>query len=305
MKIFLAGATGAIGKRVVPALVRLGHHVTGVARSSQKAAALRSAGADAIEVDLFDPAAVMPAVAGHDIVINLATSIPPSSRALMPGAWRMTNEIRRQVSRNLSDAARQAGVRRYVQESFGPAYPDCGERWIQESTPMAPVRYNRGIADAESAVLAFSAHGREGVTLRFAYFYGADSGFTQDMIRWVRKGWAPAPGRPDGYISSISHDDAAAAVIAALDLPPGTYNVSDDEPVTRREFFESLAARLGVRPPRFAPAWTARLLGSIGEMLARSQRMSNARLRETGMWRPEYPSIREGWGPVLAALPRH
>jgi 2-alkyl-3-oxoalkanoate reductase len=304
MKILIAGATGVIGKRVVPQLLRDGHQVTAVARSPEKAAALLHAGAKPIVVDLFNSGAVSSAVAGHEIVINLATSIPPSSRALMPGAWRMTNEIRRHVSVNLSHAALHAGVRRFVQESFAPAYPDRGNRWIDESTPLAPVSYNGGVADAEAAASAFSAAGGQGVTLRFAYFYAADSDFTQDMIRFVRKGWAPTPGRPDGYISSISHDDAAAAVMAALQLPAGPYNVCDDEPVTRRDFFESLAARLGVRRLRFAPPWTARLFGSLGETLARSQRMSNARLRDTGLWRPQYPSIREGWGQVLAEAGR-
>ena len=100
-------------------------------------------------------------------------------------------------------------------------------------------------------------------------------------------------------MSSVSHDDAADAVVAALDLPRGVYNVGDDEPVTRRDFVNSLAAAVGAPSPKFAPAWTARLLGSKGETLGRSQRISNRKLREASSWCPRYPSVREGWTAVV------
>jgi nucleoside-diphosphate-sugar epimerase len=246
-------------------------------------------------VDLFDAGAVAAAVRGCDVIINLATSIPPSSRALLPGAWRATNRIRKHVPRILVDVARRTGVRRVIQESFAPAYPDCGDRWIDETTPVAPVRYNSGVADAEAAVQSFG----EGVVLRFAYFYGPDSDFLQDMIRYARKGWAANIGDPDAFISSVTHDDAAAAVVAALTIPPGTYNVADDEPVTRREFFRLLAETVGAPSPRFPPAWTKHLLGGLGRTLARSQRISNRKLRATGAWAPRTPSVREGFSRML------
>ena len=140
------------------------------------------------------------------------------------------------------------------------------------------------------------------MVLRFAFFYGHDSSFTHDMISYVRKGWAPALGSPSGYVSSISHDDAAHAVVAALDLPGGVYNVVDDEPLRRREFFDTLAAALGVAPPRFPPAWLSRITGSIGETLARSQRISNARLKRHGDWRPRTPSVRQGWPTLVERM---
>ncbi len=119
-----------------------------------------------------------------------------------------------------------------------------------------------------------------------------------------RRGWAPALGSPESFISSVSHDDAAAAVAAALDVPAGIYNVCDDRPVRRREFTDALAAALHVPPPRFVPTWVARLAGSLGETLARSQRIANRKLRGASPWAPRYPSVVEGWQAVLAELPR-
>src|SRR5439155_17910909 len=146
--------------------------------------------------------------------------------------------------------------------------------------------------------------GRSGVVLRFAGFYGPDAVTTRDTVDMARRGWAPLPGSPEGYVSSIAHDDAATAVVAALGVPAGAYNVTDDEPVRRRDYVGSLAAALGVAPPRFLPAWTARLMGSAGALLSRSERMSNRKLRTAAPgWRPKYHSVREGWSAVVAAAP--
>jgi 2-alkyl-3-oxoalkanoate reductase len=302
MNIFVAGATGVLGSRVVPQLIAGGHRVTAVARSERKAKRLGEAGAKPVAVDLFDSEAVHGAVRGHDVVINLATQIPPSSRAMLPGAWRATNALRTRAAQILSDAAAGAGAGRFVQESFAPTYPDRGDRWITEDEPIAPARYNRGVAHAEAAAQRFTNAGGTGVVLRFAYFYGADSDFSKDMIAFVRKGLAPTPGRRDAYVSSISHDDAAAAVLSALDVPAGIYNVADDEPVTHDEYFATLAELLQVSPPRFLPPWTTRLFGSLGETLARSQRISNAKLKAASGWTPRYRSIREGWRAVIREL---
>lgn len=295
MRVFVTGATGVVGRRVVPALLERGHSVTAVTRSAAKGAALEHLGATPREIDLFDPAAVREAVRGHDAVINLATHIPPSSRAFLPGAWLENARIRTHVSANLAEAAVAAGASRVVQESFAPIYADGGAEWLDEQSPVRAARYNRSVLDAEEAAARFTAAGGTGVVLRFALFYGPDSGYTLDTIRFLQKGWAPAVGDPAGYVSSISHDDAAAAVLAALELPPGTYNVADDEPVTRREYYGSLAAALGLPAPKFPPRWLWRLGGSVGETLARSQRISNRALRTASGWRPRFPSVREGW----------
>jgi nucleoside-diphosphate-sugar epimerase len=287
MRIFVAGATGVIGSRVVPRLIALGHEVTALSRSEANRAAIEGWGAR--------PSPEL-ALAGHDAVINLATHIPPSSRALMPGAWRATNALRRALPPRIARAAAEAGVRRYIQESFAPAYPDRGSEWIDETVPFATGRYNSGLDDAEAAVRGF---GGDGVVLRFGFFYGPDSDFMRDIVKMVRKGWSPTMGSPEGYQSSVSHDDAAEAVIAALALPRGTYNVVDDEPLTKRDLVDSLADRLGVPHPRFLPSWLPLLFGSLGRTLARSQRISNRKLREASSWRPRYPSVREGWGAGL------
>ena len=302
MRIFLTGATGVIGRRALPLLIGAGHSVTAVVRRPQSHAELVRAGATPIEVDLFAADAVRKAVAGHDAVVNLATHMPAGYRAFLPGAWAENDRVRRFASANLVDAAMAGGATRFIQESFAPVYPDSGNAWIDERTPIAPVRYNRTVADAERSAERFSGSGGAGVVLRFAMFYGPDSWFTRDLIGYVRRGWAPIPGVADAYTSLVSHEDAAAAVVAALGVPPGTYNVVDDEPLRRREFFDSLAGVLGVAPPRLPPPWLKYLFGSLGEMLARSLRISNRKLRDACGWAPRYPSMREGWPAVVAAL---
>ncbi|HZP87757.1 MAG TPA: NAD(P)-dependent oxidoreductase [Burkholderiales bacterium] len=303
MKVFVTGATGVVGRRAVPLLVRAGHRVTAVARSADKAKRLERLGVLPVGVDLFDRRALREALPGHDVVINLATHIPHSTaRLLLPGAWRENDRIRRVGSANLVDAALAAGVQRFIQESFAPVYPDCGDAWIDETTALEPARFNASITDAETAAQRFGDRGRIDIVLRFAAFYGPDAYQTRDMIKAVRRGWAPVPGRPDAFFSSISHDDAASAVVAALKLPRGIYNVVDDEPLPRREVGATLAAALGVRPPRALPAWFIRLTGSLGELMSRSQRISNRKLRNASAWVPKYPSLREGWREVLQAL---
>jgi nucleoside-diphosphate-sugar epimerase len=275
-------------------LVAARHEVTAIGRTAEKRAALDRQGATPVAASLFDPDQLRRAVADHDVVINLATSIPPASRALMPGAWRATRRVRGIGAPNLAAAAAAAGATRLIQESFAPIYEDAGDLWIDETSPIRPARYNGAVMDAERAATAFTGDGRAGVVLRFAYFYGPDSGFLQETIVSVRKGWAPAFG-PDGFISSIAHDDAASAVVAAMDVPAGTYNATDNEPVTKREFYRSLAETLDVAPPRFPPAWLSHLAGSLGETLARSQRMSNRKFRQASGWSPRYASVRDGW----------
>ena len=302
MRIFVTGATGVIGRRLIPQLVRLGHSVTAIGRSAESRERLRVAGATPSAVDLFAPDAVRDAARGHDAVINLATSIPPSSRALRRAAWRENDRVRRIVSGHLVDAALSGGAQRFIQESFAPIYPDRGDEWIDESVPVRPAAYNRSVLDAEAAAERFTRNGRIGVVLRFAFFYGPDGDFTRDMIRFVRKGWAPVLGSPQAFMSSVSHDDAATAVIAALSTRAGIYNVVDDEPLRRREYYDSLATALGVEPPKYPPAWLARFAGSVGETLSRSQRISNRRFREHANWRPAAPSAREGWRRLVVRL---
>jgi nucleoside-diphosphate-sugar epimerase len=246
-------------------------------------------------MNLFDRESVRRAVRGHDAIVTLATHMPPSTfKMLLPWAWRENDRVRREGSASLVDAAIAEGVARFVQESFAPVYPDCGDAWIDEGAPLSPVRYNRTVVDAERSAERFTASGGVGVVLRFAGFYGPDAFTLHAMCDMVRRGWSPLPGAPDGFASSVAHDDAAAAVVAALGIPAGAYNVVDDEPVRRREYAGVIAATLGVAPPRPTPAWMTRLMGSVGELLSRSERMSNRKLRAASAWVPKFPSVRVG-----------
>jgi nucleoside-diphosphate-sugar epimerase len=200
----------------------------------------------------------------------------------------------------LVEAAISAGVTRFVQESFAPVYPDCGDQWIDESVPIQPVRYNQTVADAEAAAASFSGGGRAGIILRFGAFYGPDALQTTELIKCVKRGFAPLPGPENAYLSSVSHDDAASAVAAALELPAGIYNVVDDEPLTHRELVDSLAHVLGVRSPKLPPRWMTPLFGVAGQVTRRSQRISNRKLREASEWSPRYRSAREGWKAITS-----
>jgi nucleoside-diphosphate-sugar epimerase len=220
---------------------------------------------------------------------------------MLPGAWSENDRIRKIGSANLADAASDCGARIFIQESFAPVYPDRGDAWIDETVPIAPVRYNRSVADAEHAAASFTERGGSGIVLRFGNFYGPDAEQVAASIRFVRRGWAPLPGRADDFISLVSHDDAAAAVVAALDCPPGIYNVIDDEPMRRGDFYGLLAQALHVAAPRIPRRWLAGLMGSVGRLLARSQRISNRKLRATG-WAPRYSSVREGWPATLREM---
>ena len=303
MRVFVTGATGVVGRRLVPLLLAEGHEVTAVGRSPAKREALARVGATPVEVSLFDREGLARAVGGHQAVINMATRIPSSAgRLLLPGAWKENDRIRREGAANLADAAMAAGAERFIQESFAPVYADGGDRWIVESWPQKPVRYNRTVLDAERAVAAFTATGGVGVTLRFGGFYAADAFQVRDGIRLIRKGWSAMPGPPAAFLSSIHHDDAASAVVAALRARAGAYNVTDDEPVRRREYVDLLAAAIGAPPPKFFPQWLVRLGGSLAELLTRSLRISNRKLREETGWAPAFPSVREGWPAVVRSL---
>lgn len=303
MKVLVTGATGVVGRRLVPLLGRDGHHVTAVARSPVARAELAGRGVTAIDVDLFDPRAVRQAIDGHDAVVNLATHIPGSSTTMfLPWAWRENDRLRRDASATLVDACIAAGVSRFVQESFAPVYADRGDQWIDETQPIKPVRYNRTVADAEASAERFTRLGGTGIVLRFAAFYGSDAFQTTEMISWVRKGRAPMPGAATAYISSVSHADAATAAAAALTLPAGTYNVVDDQPVTHRAFFDLMADAIGVAPPKLPPSWLTPLFGSLGEMASRSLRISNRKLKAASDWRPIYESVRQGFPAVFAEM---
>jgi nucleoside-diphosphate-sugar epimerase len=300
MNVFIAGGTGVVGRRALKLLVAAGHTVTALARSPGSAELVERLGATPVTVDLFDSEAVRRAVEGHDAVVNIATKIPSMARAGLPGVWRENNRIRSTGARNLVDAALAAGATRYVQESFAPAYPDRGDEWIDENVRLEPSPYARTVLDAEREAGRFTDSGGMGVVLRFGLFYGPDGTHAESTFKAARRGFAAVIGPPDAFLSSITTDDAASAVLAALGAPAGTYNVVDDEPLMRKDFVQALANALGRDRLRTVPASMVRLGGSKVEMLMRSQRISNRRFRDAAKWAPAYPSGREGWPAIVA-----
>jgi nucleoside-diphosphate-sugar epimerase len=280
-----------------------GHEVTAMVHSGRQVAELQRVGARTVTADLLNFESLLRAVEGHEVVLNLATHMPPTTLLMfVPAAWQENDRIRRDGSANLARAASQVGAHRFIQESFAPVYPDRADKWIHESDPIEPASYNRTVADAEQSAERFSQSGKAGVVLRFAMFYGPDARQMQDFVRFARLGFAPLLGPSDSFLSSISHDDAAAAVLTAIHAPPGVYNVGDDDPVTHRDYVNALATAMHLpRSPALPPPWTANLAGPVGKMLARSLRISNMKLRNAG-WAPKYRSVREGFAATVAEM---
>lgn len=302
MKWFVAGATGVVGRRAVAALVKGGHDVTGVARSDERAATLSALGAVPVILDVFDSTEMRRVVEGHEVVCNLATHIPPISRAALPRAWAENDRIRREVSRNLVDAALATGATRYVQESIAFMYEDRGDLWIDEDVPLDPPTRGRAVVEAEAQVHRFTEGGGAGVVLRFGQFYAADASHSLAMVSLVRKRLPALPGPPGAYSPPIHGDDAGAAVAAAAQVTAGFYNVVDDEPVTREEYNRVVAASVGAKPPLLTGAAALKVGGEAGRFYGRSQRVGNARFRQAAGWAPRYPSVREGWPAVAAEM---
>jgi nucleoside-diphosphate-sugar epimerase len=304
-RVFVAGATGVLGWRAVRALVVAGHEVTGIARTDEKAALLRSLGATPVRVDLFDEGAVRDVAAGYEAVLNLATHVPPPAEATRRSAWAEHERIRSEGARILVDAALAGGATVYVQESLAFAYEDGGDRWLDEDTPLmaggAATAVRAG--EAETARFTAAGGGRRGVALRFGQFYAPDSTHTEALVRLARRGMSMHVGGADGYAPAISCDDAAAAVVAALDAPAGVYNVVDDEPMTRRQLDAVMVAAVGgrklVRPPEAA----LKVGGDDAAIFRLSNRASNARFKQATGWAPRYPSARAGYAALAAAVP--
>jgi nucleoside-diphosphate-sugar epimerase len=305
MRVFVAGASGAIGTQLVPQLIESGHEVIGTARSPANLERLRALGAEPLVLDLLDPRAVGRAVreAEPDAVVHQATALADVrfSRNL-DRAFEQTNRLRRQGTDALLAAAHEAGVRRFVAQSFANfRYARVGGPVKREEDPLdpAPVPGMRLTAAAmtylDEAVLAAG-----GVVLRYGSFYGAD---TDGLIEPVRKRRFPIVGSGDGVSSFVHLDDAAAATVLALEQDgPALYHVVDDEPAPVREWLPVLAAALGAKPPRRYPIRLARLFAGEGAVMmgttARGAGNEKAK-RELG-WAPRHPSWRDGFAAAYA-----
>jgi nucleoside-diphosphate-sugar epimerase len=281
-KVFVTGATGVLGRRLVPRLVEAGHRVSAVARSAEKAAAVRAAGATPIEIDLFDRSALCAALKGHDSVAQMATNIPTGRAAADPAAWHANEALRREAAPTIAGAATDVGVGRYIQESITFPYLDGDDQWIDEAFARDYESTDDPVAAAEAAAFGVTAAGGVGIVLRFAMFMAADSAHTIGFYSGAQRGVFTMAGDLEGYTSFIHMDDAAAAVVAALSIPAGTYNVAEPDPVRRSAHRDALCAAVGRSQldPMATPA------GAGPARLARSQRISSRHLSEASSWTP-------------------
>jgi UDP-glucose 4-epimerase len=291
--IVITGSTGVIGHRAVRELLNAGHRVSGVTRSPRGRRLLEGLGAQAIEADVFDQAALTTAFAGADTVVNLLTHIPPADRMAVPGAWDENDRLRREASAVMARAAEAAGARRLVQESLAFLYDDGGDAWLDEHAPVTSSPPTVTALTAEANAERFAG---DTVVLRFGLFIGPDSGLTQADIEAARAGVSPTLGPRQAYRPTVWLDDAATAVAAAVRAPAGTYNVADADPATSAEIDAALAAAVG--RDRLRPATDEVPPGR--EAMARSQRVSSRRLREATGWAPRVRSGTDGWRLILA-----
>ena len=296
MKIFIAGATGVIGRSATAALVQAGHLVTATARSSDKAALVQRLGARPVEVDLYDAVALRNAVAGHDAVLRLTTKIPPINSMRNAEAWKENNRLRTEGARFLVDAALAETVPTYIHESVTFVYADGGSEWLSEESPVdANSKILQAALEGEQEAERFTSAGARGIVLRFAGFYGPAAPSTTDMLKMAQKRMFPQVGPGTNYFSSIYVADAATAVAAALLAPAGIYNVCDDEPVPFADYQRALTDAVGAPRPLHLPAVLGKwMFGEVWNYFSRSQRVSNKKLKDATGWKPSVPSVREG-----------
>jgi nucleoside-diphosphate-sugar epimerase len=319
MKVFVAGATGVLGRSLVPQLVARGHEVVGMTRSASKQDLVRSLGARPVVADALDPDAVARAVASAEpeVIVHQLTalsgkmSIRDARHPDRSSLTIMTNRLRTEATDHLLAAGRAVGARRFVAQSFGAF------RWAREGGPVLaeaePIDPNPpgalraglvGILHIERAVPAIEWG--EGLVLRYGGFYGPGTAISlapdAQMAAAIRKRQFPIVGAGDGVWSHVHIQDAVAAAVAAVDHGrPGVYNVVDDEPAPVRVWLPVLAGALGAKPPRRVPRWLARL--AAGEtatlMMTESRGASNAKAKRELGFQPGYPSWRQGFAQGL------
>jgi nucleoside-diphosphate-sugar epimerase len=307
MKVVLAGASGAIGRRLVPQLVEAGHQVTAITRSKEKLSELYDLGAEPVLCDVFDAGRLgsVVAQAEPDTVINQLTDLPQSLNPRKLGEYyAANNRVRREGTRNLLDAARGAGVRRFLvqgaaywyAQTGGPVKTEEAPLYLEAPAPIGPAVET--IKEVEDAVL--SADGIEGIVLRYGMFYGPGTWYAKDgdIGRQVRKRRYPMIGHGEGTYSFIHVDDAASATVAALERArPGVYNVVDDDPATAAEWMLVYAEVLGAKRPPRVPAFVARLIAgdAIVKWSLGLRGASNERIKRELGWHPRYESWRRGF----------
>jgi nucleoside-diphosphate-sugar epimerase len=311
MKVFVAGATGAIGQQLVPRLVAAGHEVTGMTRSASKQQRLRDLGAEPVGADALDADQVAEAVgrAQPDVIVHQLTSIGPMDLRHFDQAFAMTNRLRREGTDHLLSAGQAVGVRRFVAQSFFAAYERVGGpvKTEEDSFGVGAAKEMRqtvaAIKHVEDAVLA--ASWTEGIVLRYGGFYGPATSLGPDgeQTEAVRQRKFPVVGDGGGVWSFIHIADAAEATVAAIEHGRrGVYNVVDDEPAQVAEWLPELARTLGAKKPMHVPRFVGRLLtGEIGvAMMTELRGASNAKARRELGWAPAHASWRQGFAELTA-----
>ena len=308
MKVFVAGGGGAIGKPLIPKLVARGYEVVGMARSRMSGDRLRGLGVDVVIADALDRPSVIKAVvqARPEIIIHQLTALSQmKSLRNFDREFALTNRLRTDGTDHLLEAARRAGVRRFIAQSYGNwNYQRSGSATKTEDDPFdpnPPVNQKHSLAairHLEAAVLG--ADGIEGIALRYGNFYGPGNGISEEgeIAAQVRRRRLPIIGDGGGIWSFVHIDDAATAAVAAIERgDPGVYNIADDTPAPVADWLTELARALGAKAPRHVPVWLGRL--AAGEvtvsMMTEIRGTSNAKAKRELGWTPRYPSYRDGF----------
>jgi nucleoside-diphosphate-sugar epimerase len=309
MRVFVAGATGALGKQLVPMLVAEGHEVVGTTRTEKNFAVIRAAGAEAVTMDGLDPRSVRAAVtaARPEVVIHQLTALAGNlDIRKFERSFALTNRLRTEGTDHLLAAAREVGARRFLAQSYA-GWPGArvGGPVKTEADPFDPnpPAQMKSTLDAiryvEERVV-----GAGGLALRYGGFYGPGTSLDRDgeQITMIRQRKFPMIGAGTGVWSVVHIRDAARATALAVTRgAPGVYNIVDDDPAEVREWLPFLVRRLGAKPPLRIPAWLARLLvGDHAVSMMNSVRgASNAKARAELGWEPEFPSWRQGFAATL------
>lgn len=299
MAVFIAGATGVLGRRVVKLLVAKNVPVVGLSRSKNNHTLLKELGAEPRTADLFKPKSLEEAMAGCETIVHLATKVPPDIKPSEKD-WEENDKIRTQGTKNLLKSAEKVGAAAFIQQSAMFIYGDHEGRWVDEKATLDenPPYFLETLHELEDIVyLSKIPH----LILRFGWFYAVDSIQTLNQFKLVKKGLFPVIGKGDAYWNFIHIDDAAAAIVAAIEhhktAKQKIYNIVDDEPVTYEDALHFLAKYLKVSEPKHVPALAGKLLmgGDFVRFLSNSCRCKNEAAKKDLDWTPQFPSYKKGF----------